>query len=85
MARRLAEMEAAEDRRRERVYDRVLDQMTDTQITTFSAYVDRWEEDRNAVPTPAEWDALELVGVLLRADPEVRPSDYLVLNREVAP
>ena len=75
--RRLADLEAADQARQERVYDRVYQKLSDADLDCFIAFLKREQATPGTDPTDDERRVLCHVETLTRADPEVRPCDLL--------
>ena len=81
IARRLAALEAADQARMERVYDRVLQVLTDDELARFGAVLKRHQAATAAgdllyLSDDEKW-TLCRVECLTQADPEMRPGDLM--------
>jgi hypothetical protein len=79
--RRLADLEAQDQARQERVYGRVMRQLTDAELECFCAVVEREPQPGSAV-SDEEVRVLCRVERLTQADAEARPGDLLNVPRE---
>ena len=77
MARRLAEMEAADQGRMMRVYARVLDCLPADERACFVAIIKRDRDEQGTQITPDEWPVVCRVEALVQRDPEMRPGDLM--------
>ncbi len=82
MARRLAGLEAENQVRQSRVYERVVRQLTDAELACFCAYLKRLHPQRPTVTSEKEVRVLCRVERLTQADGEARPGDLLNVPRE---
>ena len=86
IARRLAVLETADHARRERVQDRVLQQLSEDELDLFIAVIERHEAALRANTLLAVRDdekrVLCRVEALTRADPETRPGYALNVPQE---
>ncbi len=77
MARRLTELEAADQARLFRVYSRVLDSLPTEAAACFVALVTRDRDEQGTEITPDEWPVVCRVEHLVQHDPEMRPGDLM--------
>jgi hypothetical protein len=77
MARRLAEMEAADQHRLFRVYSRVLDALPADERACFVAFLKRDRDEQGTQATSDEWPAVCHVEHLVQRDREMRPGDLM--------
>ncbi len=82
MSRRLEVLEADDQARKERVYERVLAQLGDADLECFVSFVKRQADDHATDATPEEWRVLCLVEHLTQADREMRPGDLMQVPAE---
>jgi hypothetical protein len=88
MSRRLAELEDADEKRRYKVYDRVLERLSTGDLDCFIAYLKRRvEQDDETLlsedTSADEWRVLCLVEHLAFTDPEARPGDLIGIPIEM--
>ena len=77
MARRLTELEAADQERMLRVYTRVLDTLPTDERERFVAMIKRDRDEQGTQITPEEWPVVCRVEGLVQRDPEMRPGDLM--------
>ena len=86
MDKRIAALEASDRARMARVYDRVLQALSDDELERFGAVMKRHEAAAgdNALVSVSgeEKQALCRVEALTRADPEMRPGDLMHIPQE---
>jgi hypothetical protein len=88
MSRRLAELEDEDQKRHDRVCNRVLERLSNADLNCFTAYLERRleQEDEDIFSGDAsaeEWRVLCLVEHLTLTDPEVRSRDLMGIDGEM--
>ncbi len=77
MARRLTELEAADQERMLRVQTRAVDALPADEAERFVALIKRDRDEQGTQITPEEWPVVCRVEDLVQRDPEMRPGDLM--------